>query len=165
MAFHRPFLLSVVLAMLVLGRAAAQDGVPGHPGLGSVWPTPQQAPPACWQLLAYREETQKHGRALQVAGREKATPEEICKLFKVFLAAETGMLEGLEEHSATCGVPPYVINQVMAQHNKALQVAKQVCEVAARRPIGPSLWDRLGTPTRLHAPLCNERTLTIPCVY
>jgi hypothetical protein len=91
MTFHRAFSLAVVLAALVLGRAAAQDGVPGHPGLGSVWPTPQQTPAVCLQVLANREETQKHGQALQAAGRKKALPEEICKLFKGFLAAETTM--------------------------------------------------------------------------
>jgi hypothetical protein len=69
----------------------------------------------------------------------------------------------------TCGVPSEVIERVKAQHNKAEQIAKQVCKVAAWRPIRPSLWDGLGTPTRLHAPapLCSERTLAsgIPCVY
>ena len=155
MTFHRAFSLAVVLAALVIGRAAAQDGVPGHPGLGSVWPMPQQTPAVCLQVLANREETQKHGRALQVAGREKAPPEEICRLFKAFLAAEARMLEGLEAQSATCGVPTTVIEQVKTQHNKAEQVAKQVCALAAR-------------PARIDAPasLCRIRPLVpgVPCV-
>jgi hypothetical protein len=164
MAFHWAFSLAVVLATLVLGRAAAQDGVPGHPGLGSVWPTPQQRPPVCWQLLAHREEAQKHGQALQAASREKAPPEEICKLFKVFLAAETTMVNGVEEHRATCGVPPDVIKQVMALHNKALQVAKRVCDAA--RSVVPLRFAAPAPRFDAPAPPCTEKTLTpgVPCV-
>ena len=97
--------------------------------------------------MANRDETQKHGQALSAAGQKKAPPEEICKLFKVFLASETKMVKGLEANSATCGVPPEVIKQVKAQHNKAEAMAKQVCEVAAQgpRPTGPSLGETLGT--------------------
>ena len=79
-------------------------------------PQPQQPPPACQKLVALRDETQKHGQALQAAGQKKAPPEESCKLFKAFLAAETKMIKGLEEQSATCGVPPEVLKQVKAGH-------------------------------------------------
>ena len=125
-------------------------GSPGmSPGAGSPFgQAPQQGPPpACQQLLAARDETQKHGQALSAAGQKKAPPEEICKLFKVFIVAETKMVKGLETHSATCGVPPEVIKQVKAQHSKALQMSKQVCDVAAQgaRPTGPSRSDALGT--------------------
>ena len=109
----------------------------------------QETPPepACVALMTNRDETQKHGQALSVAGQKKLPPEEVCKLFKVFLASETKMVKGLEQNSALCGVPPDVIKQVKAQHNKAEEMAKRVCEVAAQgaRPTGPSLSDALGT--------------------
>jgi hypothetical protein len=97
--------------------------------------------------MAYRDETQKHGQALQAAGQKKAPPEEVCKLFKAFLAAESKMVKGLEDNSAACGVPAEVIKQVKASHGKASQMGKQVCDVAAQgpRPTGPSLSDALGT--------------------
>src|SRR6266705_7030471 len=126
--------LVLVLAALPLGPAAAQfggmPGMPGSPGMspgaGSPFGAPQQGPPpACQQLLTNRDETQKHGQALSAAGQKKAPPDEICKLFKAFLASETRMMKGLEENSATCGVPADVIKQVKAQHNKASQMAKQ----------------------------------------
>jgi hypothetical protein len=125
-------------------------GAPGmSPGAGSPFEqqAPRQPPPACMQLMTNRDETQKHGQALQAAGQKKAPPEEICKLFKVFLVHETKMMKGLEANSATCGVPPEVIKQVKAQHVKAEAMAKQVCDVAAQgpRPTGPSLSDALGT--------------------
>ena len=111
-------------------------------------PQPQQGPPpACEKLMGYRDETTKHGQALQAAGQKKAPPEEVCKLFKAFLAAEGKMLKGLEDNSSACGVPPDVIKQVKAAHVKYTQMSKQVCEVAAQgaRPSGPSLSDALGT--------------------
>jgi hypothetical protein len=112
--------------------------------------------------MANRDETQKHGQALSAAGQKKAPPEEICKLFKVFLAAETTMVNGLEEHSGTCGVPAEVVRQVKTQHAKASRMAEQVCMVAT-----PGGSRRLYAPP-LYAPVpqCTEKTLMpgVPCV-
>jgi hypothetical protein len=105
--------------------------MPGSPA------APQESRPACQQLLSNRDEVAKHGQALQVAGQKKAPSEELCRLFKAFLAAESKMLKGLEEHSATCGVPPEVLNQVKDGHGKASQMGKRVCELAARPTIMP----------------------------
>jgi len=149
--------LVVVLVAMPLAPAAAQfGGMPGMPGSPGMSPgmgspfgqAPQQGPPpACQQLITARDETQKYGQALSVAGQKKAPPEEVCKLFKVFIASETKMVKGLKDNAATCGVPPEVIKQVETQHNKAAAMAKQVCDVAAQgaRPTGPSLSDALGT--------------------
>jgi len=155
MMFCRVLSLGLALSVLPLAPVAAQDR--GAPGTGLPgWQTPTP-PPACQQLLANRDETQKHGQALQVAGRKKASPEEICQLFKAFLVAETGMLEGLEAHRATCGVPANVIDQVKAQYSKASQMADRVCAEAVR-----------GTPLRFYAPApqCAEKVLMpgVPCV-
>src|SRR6266516_3401829 len=108
--------LALLLAALPFAPAAAQfggmpgmpgsPGMPGAPGMSPFEQAParQQPPPACLALMTNRDETQKHGQALSVAGQKKLPPEEVCKLFKVFLAAEGKMLKGLEENSATCGV-------------------------------------------------------------
>jgi hypothetical protein len=149
-----PFVL--LLAALPLVPATAQfggmPGMPGSPGTpgapGGFGAAPQQAPPpACQQLLANRDETQKHAMAIREAGQKKAGPEEACKLFKTFLASETKMIKGLEEHAATCGVPPDVIKSVKAQHVQAAKTGKHVCDAAAQgpRPSAPSLSDALGT--------------------
>ena len=121
---------------------------PGTPGMpGGAFSAPQAPPPACQQLLGNRDEVSKHGQALQAAGQKKVPAEELCKLFKAFLSVEDKMLKGLEEHSATCGVPPEVLKQVKAGHSKASQMSKQICDVAAQgsRQAGPSLSDALGT--------------------
>jgi len=140
-----------LVAMLVgisLQQAAAQfGGMPGMPGGPGGFGAPQAAPPACQRLLAMRDETQKHAMAIRDAGQKKAGPEEACKLFKTFLASETKMIKGLEEHAATCGVPPDVIKSVKAQHVQAAKTGKHVCDAAAQgpRPSAPSLSDALGT--------------------
>jgi hypothetical protein len=115
---------------------------------GGVYGAPQQGPPpACQQVLALRDEAQKHGQALSAAGKKKAPPDEICKLFKAFLAVETKFVKGLEENATTCGVPPDLLKQVKGGHNVASQTAKKVCDAAAQgpRPAGPTLSDALGT--------------------
>jgi hypothetical protein len=152
--------LVLALAGLPLGPAAAQfggmPGMPGSPGVSggpppgigaSPFGAPAQPPAACRQILVYRDETQKTGLALSAASKRKAQPDEVCKLFKVFIAAEGKMLKGLEENSATCGVPPDALKNLKEQHARANQMGKQVCEVAAQgpRPAGPSLSDALGT--------------------
>ena len=121
-------------------------GMPGGPG-GFGAPPPQAGPPpACRELLTLRDETQKHGMAIQKANERKANVQEACKLFKNFLAAEAKFIKGLEDNSRTCGVPPDAIKQAKDSHAKASQVGKQVCEAAAQgpRPAGPSLSDALG---------------------
>jgi hypothetical protein len=160
MTLSRAIPLVLVLAVLPVWPAAAQfGGMPGMPGSGGMMSpgggpggqfggaAPQQPPPACQQLVALRDETQKHGAALQAAGQKKAPAEELCKLFKAFLAAETKMVKGLEDQSAACGVPAEVLQQVKAGHSRAAQTSKQICDVAAQgpRPSGPSLSDALGT--------------------
>jgi hypothetical protein len=154
--------LLLALAVVPLWPAAAQfggmPGMPGSPGMGGPGmgspfgaPPPQQGPPpACQQLLVIRDETQKHGAALQAAGQKKAGPEEVCKLFKVFLASEAKMIKGLKDNATTCGVPPEVLKNVTAAHGKASEMGKNICDAAAQGPrqAGPSLSDALGsTPT------------------
>jgi hypothetical protein len=154
------FATVVVAAPFVahLGAHAQFGGMPGMPGMpggmpggapgGFGAPPPQQAapPPACRDLLTLRDETQKHGMAIQKANERKASVQDACKLFKSFLAAEAKFIKGLEDNSRTCGVPPDAIKQAKDGHAKAGQVGKQVCDAAAQgpRPAGPSLSDALG---------------------
>jgi len=172
MIFSRALPFALALAVLPLGGSHAQfggmpglpgaPGMPGMPGMpggmpesqgmpGGPFSAPQQGPPpACQQLLAYRDETAKHGQALQAAGKKKPGPEEACKLFKAFVTAEAKFVKALEENSTVCGVPPDAIKQVKLSHSRASETAKRVCDAAAQgpRPSGPTLSDALGaTPT------------------
>jgi hypothetical protein len=162
MTLSRALPIALALVLLPLGAAHAQFG-----GMGMSMPSspaaspfggapqspfgaqPQQPPPSCQKLLTLRDETQKAGGALKAAGEKKAPPEEACKLFKVFVAAETRMIKGLEEHAQMCGVPPDAIKSVKAQHVGVTKMAKQVCDSAAQgpRPAGPSFSEVLGSAT------------------
>jgi hypothetical protein len=124
--------------------------MPGMPGGGMPRgfgaPPPQAGPPpACRELLSLRDETQKHGMAIQKANERKASVQEACKLFRAYLSAEAKFIKGLEDNSRTCGVPPDAIKQAKEGQAKAGQIGKQVCEAAAQgpRPTGPIPWDAL----------------------
>jgi hypothetical protein len=130
------------------GQFGGMPGMPGGmPGGGGFGAPPQQGPPpACRELLAMRDEVQKHGTAIQKANERKASVQEACKLFRNFLGAEAKFIKSLEENTRTCGVPPDAIKQAKDGHSKASAVGKQVCDAAAQgpRPAGPSLSDALG---------------------
>ena len=151
MTLRRALPFALLLAALPFAPAAAQfggmPGMPGSPGMpgapgapgGGFGAAPQQQgpPPACQALLANRDETQKHAMAIRDAGKKKVGPEEACKLFKVFLASETKMIKGLEEHAATCGVPPDIIKAMKTQHAQAAKTGKHVCDAAAAQGPAP----------------------------
>jgi hypothetical protein len=118
------------------------DGVPGLRGFGGPQAGP---PPACRELLAMRDEVQKHGTAIRKANERKATVQEACKLFNSFLGAEAKFIKSLEGNTLTCGVPLDAIKQAKEGHAKASQTGKQVCDAAARgvRRAGTDPWDAL----------------------
>jgi hypothetical protein len=119
------------------------DGVPGVRGFGG---PPAGPPPACRELLAMRDEVQKHGTAIQKANERKASVQEACKLFRNFLGAETKFIKSLEENTRTCGVSGDAIKQAKEGHAKASENGKEVCDAAAaqgRKPTGRDPWDAL----------------------
>jgi hypothetical protein len=154
MTVCRALPLAALLVAIPIAAAAQFGGMPGMPGgmPGGFGAPPPQAgpPPACVQLMALRDETQKHGLAIQKANERKVPVQEACRLFKVFLASETKFMKGIEEHGRTCGAPPEVLKQVKEGHVRASQIGKEVCDAAAQGPrqAGPSLSDALGvSPT------------------
>jgi hypothetical protein len=171
MTFSRILALAVLAAVVSIPAANAQfGGVPGMPGMvpgmGGGMPgmgggpgfggPPAGPPPACQQVLAMRDETQKNATAIR-AVTEKANaqhkppdPVVTCKLFKVYLASETKFIKGLQTNQQTCGVPPEVIKQAQEGYGKASEIGKQVCDAADRpQPTGPSLSDALNSAPTL----------------
>jgi hypothetical protein len=140
--------LAALIVVIPLAASAQFGGMPGLPGgtpdrvpgVGGFGVPQQGPPPACRELLAMRDEVQKHGTAIQKANERKATVQEACKLFKNFLGAEAKFIKGLEDNTRTCGVPSDAIKQAKEGHAKASQTGKQVCDAAAQgpRPAGPT---------------------------
>ena len=126
--------LAVLLVLTGAGGAAAQF-------------PPQQQPPCVREVMPLRDAAEKHGLAIQAAGKRKAPREEVCTLFKRFAEAEAKYVKYAEANATWCGIPANVVKQMKTSHAQTLQVRRRVCAVAAApaRPRGPSLGDALGT--------------------
>jgi len=116
-------LLAILMLAAALQHAAAQPGTP---------PAASQA--ECQELLARRDELQKHGKVIGEANDKKADVKVACRLFRTYIATQARILRLLETHGAQCGVPSQVNLQVRTSHAKAQQIGRQVCDAAHPRP-------------------------------
>jgi hypothetical protein len=142
MRVYRTLLLAALIVVTPFGAGAQFGGMPGLPGgtpggaPGTFPPgfggQPVPRPPACQPLFGFRDETQKHGKAIQEAIQRKEAAPVVCRLYKSYLTAEAKSVNSLEENSQACGVPADVIKQVKEGHTKNGQLGKQVCDAAAQ---------------------------------
>ncbi len=126
----------------------------GGPGMGLPGFTVPQAsiPPACQQIMAMRDETQKNATAIQAltnkanAQHKPPDPVETCTLFKAFVSSDSRYIQIIQTNGQTCGVPPAVIKQIQEGHTKATEISRQVCDAADHsRPFGPGTF-RIADP-------------------
>ncbi len=115
------------------------------PALAQFPPAQQQEPPCFKEFNKLRNETETRGKAIKAASDRKAPPQEACKLFNAFTAAEATMIKYITENGTWCGIPPQVLQQLRASHVKANEIRTKVCRVAAAPPppSGPTLSDAL----------------------
>lgn len=115
-----------LLALLIgtaLAGAAAQLG---------------QAQNACEQrFIAFRAEMQNKGKALQAAGKRKATPQEICSHIRGYADVEAKTLKYVRENQTACSIPETLVQQVKSNHAKTVQLRTRVCNAAAQGASGP----------------------------
>jgi hypothetical protein len=132
------------------GPPPAQGGFSTPAATPPQQPQQQQEPPCFKEFAALRAETEKRGKAIQAAGKRKATPQEACKLFNALMAAEVKFINFVDKNATWCGIPPQVPTQIKEGHAKVKEVRDRICKAAAQpaRPAGPTLSDALGT-TRL----------------
>jgi len=117
---------------------------------------PTQAGPAddCMkEFLPLREEAEKRGKLIKAASDRHASPDEACKLIGNFSQSELKMIKYVEGHSAKCGIPPQIAEQLKKGHKGTETMQQKVCGVAQQMqkqgPAGPSLSDVLGSATAL----------------
>jgi hypothetical protein len=103
-----------------------------------------------------REDAEKRGKLIKAASDRHAPPDEACKLIGNFGQAEIKMIKYVETHSAKCGIPPQIADQLKAGHKNTEGMQQKVCAVAQqaaqqqqRAPAGPSLSEVLGSSAAL----------------
>lgn len=127
------------------------NGAPPVGGGGFSAAPPTQAGPGDECMKAFiplREDAEKRGKALKAASDRHATPDEACKLFRGYSAAEVKMIKYIDSHAAKCGIPPQIGEQLKAGHKNTEAMQTKVCNIAQqmqqRGPAGPSLSEVLG---------------------
>ena len=141
------------------GSAFPSSGAPAFGGGGGMQ-RPMGAPPQqsgsaekCMkEFVPLREEAEKRGKMIKAASDRHASPEEACKLISNFGQAEIKMIKYVEVHSASCGIPPQIADQLKTGHKGTEALQAKVCNVAQQmqqRPAGPTLSDVLGSSAAL----------------
>ena len=134
---------AVVIAAFasVLAAAAAPVAAQSQPA-----PQGQQPPPCVKEFFRLRGVAEKRAAAIRAASERKAPPQEACKLFNSFSAAEAKMLKYATDNSVWCGIPAQVVSGIKQSHAKTTEMRTRICRIAAAgppRPAGPSLSDAL----------------------
>jgi hypothetical protein len=105
------------------------------------------------EFVPLRTDAEKRGKLIKEASDRHASAEDACKLIRSFGEAETKMIKYVEVHSAKCGIPPQISEQLKAGHKNTEGMLKKVCSVAQqqqqRGPAGPSLSEVLGSSAAL----------------
>jgi hypothetical protein len=107
---------------------------------------------ACMKgFIPLREDAEKKGKMIKAASDRHAQPDEICKIFRNYSAAEVKMIKYVESNATKCGIPASVGDQLKAGHKNTEGIENKVCTMAeqikTRGPAGPSLSEVLGSAT------------------
>ena len=89
-------------------------------------------------------------KAIQAAGKRKASPQEACKLIGAFSQSELKMIKFVETNTVKCQIPPQAAEQMKKGHANTEQLLTKVCAAAAngggpQGPAAPSLSEALGS--------------------
>jgi hypothetical protein len=142
--------VAVLSATVSISAANAQyGGTPecplGFPQWCPVWVSP---PLVCQRVLALRIETQKNATSIRALTDESNAQHrpldsvETCRLFEVYLAAESKFILELQNNAETCGFSAQTIKEVAERYGKDSEVGKQICNT-------PFKWDSAVAPGRL----------------
>jgi hypothetical protein len=141
--------LTVGVVTVCAGQACAQGERPAPRPSQAVQPNDPASPPMVGPgdecrsgFASLRQEAEKRGGLIRAASERHAPPAEACQLIGNFGQAEIKMLNYVESHAATCGIPPQVSDQMRTGHRNTETMLKKVCAAAqqAQRggPSGPT---------------------------
>lgn len=82
-------------------------------------------------FVAIRAEMDEKGKALQAAGKSKASPQELCPLFRAYTAAEGKLAKYLADNKDWCQIPEQAIEQSRSSNQKSAALRDKVCAAAA----------------------------------
>ena len=105
------------------------------------------------EFTPLRDDAEKRGKLIKAASDRHAPPDEACKLIGAYNQAELKMMKFVETHSAKCGIPPQVLEQLKGGHKNSENMLQKVCAAAqqaqSRPAAGPSLSEVLGSAAAL----------------
>jgi hypothetical protein len=89
-----------------------------------------------------RQDAEKFAGAVKAAGERKAPQPEMCQAIRRFAESEAKVVKYLEENQPWCQIPPQVVAQAKAGHDRTLKARNQICSAkpvaAPDRPAKPS---------------------------
>ncbi|MFG1463556.1 hypothetical protein V5F77_11715 [Xanthobacter sp. DSM 24535] len=110
-------LSAVSLALLIAGAAAARADCQTD-------------------FTALRQEMEEKGQALQAAGKRKATPQELCGLFRTYTAIEGKLAKYLADNKDWCQIPDQAVSSAKASNVKTVALRDKICAAAASGAAG-----------------------------
>jgi hypothetical protein len=124
------------------------NAAPQHPAWGGGG-AQRQGPPCAEEMMPLRNDAQTKGVAIKAAVDRKADRSEICKVFRIFIAAEAKFVKFAQDNGSRCSVPADAVKVMKDNHSKSVTMSNRVCNAAAgpggAAPAPPSLSDALGT--------------------
>jgi hypothetical protein len=109
----------------------AQFGMTPNPNQQPPQQQQQQEHPCQSEFNAIRDELQAKGKALQEAGKRKATPKELCARVTSYANTESKMIKFFDKKGADCGIPPEASAGLRKSQTKTGELRTRICSAAA----------------------------------
>jgi hypothetical protein len=123
-----------VLALGLLIFMGEQRSIYAQLGISPNMQQPQQQQqqhPCQAEFNSIRDELQARGKALQDAGKRKASPKELCARVTSYSASENKMLGFFAKKASECGIPPEAAAGLKKSQAKTAELRTKICNAAA----------------------------------
>lgn len=109
----------------------------------TIAPGPNEQPqggvhPCQAEFNSLRDDIQNKGKALQDAGKRKATPKELCSRIVSYSNAESKLLNFFTKRAQECGIPPQASEGLKKSQVRTAELRSKVCAAANNPGPGPA---------------------------